>query len=54
MIIKKAAAIQGRIERVERILEQCKKLHCPLGNKIKHEIEMIQKAASEIIEEVGK
>ena len=44
-------AIQGRLVRYEKALENCKRQNCPNATKLIHELDMIKKAASEIIEE---
>ena len=54
MIIKKARAIKGRVQRLNRLIEKCKNLNCPIARKLSHEVDMIEKAASGIVEEVGK
>lgn len=53
-IIQKVIAIQGRTERLRRKLLPILKSWQKTGVNPEHEIAMIEKAASEIIEEVGK
>lgn len=53
-IIGKVMAIQGRLIRYERIVGNCQRQNCPNATKLIHELDMIKKAASEIIEEVEK
>ena len=51
-IRQKVMAIERRIFRYERGLESCMLAGCSHAVKLNHELDMIKKAASEIIEEI--
>ena len=51
-IKQKIMAIERRLFRYERALESCKIAGCSHAVKLNHELEMIKKAASEIIGEI--
>ena len=52
-VIQKVMAIDGRIGRAGNMLDKCERLRCPIAKNLGHELDMIRKATSGIIEEVN-